>query len=132
MPRTSDDSGDDRMRRKNRHRSSSSSDRSRSRDRKKRHQDRNSERKRSVSRERGTDRWPKDGYRDLQRDNFRRDRHRDFQNRNSHLSEEFMAHRRSQREEICERGAPEVNLRYLHESNYELPMYCLVLKNLVK
>merc|ERR1712079_997339 len=51
----------------------------------------------------------KDGYRDLERDNNRRDRPRDFHNgRSGHLSEEFMANRRSQREEICERGAVEV------------------------
>lgn len=104
MARSSDDSSDERRRRRKR-RSSSSDERSRSRDRKKRYEN---GRKRSKSREKTTDVWPKDGYKELQRDNFRRDRHRDFHNRSSHLSEEFMANRRSQREEICERGAAEV------------------------
>ena len=38
------------------------------------------------------------------------------------MSEEFMAHRRSQREEICERGAPEVNLTELNifHQNYRI------------
>ena len=131
MGRRSSDESDDERRRKRRRRSSSSSERSRSRDidrhnRHHRNQDHRNERRRSRSRERPTDpdhrnerrrsrsrekpldRWPKDGYKELQRDNFRRDKQRDFQGRSNHLSEEFMAHRRSQREEICERGVPEV------------------------
>jgi len=113
----SNSSDRERDRRKKKHRKYSESDsssrsrsRSRSRDRSYRNHDqrRNKESKRSRSRE-NFERWPKDGYRELQKDNFRRDRNHGFHNRNDGaLGEEYMAHRRSQREEICERGAPEV------------------------
>ena len=113
---SSDDSSDERNRRKRRSSPSNERSRSRDRDRKKRYEDEGKrfydERFGSESREK-TERWPKDGYRELQKDNFRRDRHRDnFHDRSSHLSEEFMANRRSQREEICERGAAEVSNAY--------------------
>jgi len=111
MPRSSDDSSDDRRRKKRRSPPSYERSRSRDRDRKKRYEDEGKKfyDERFGSSSRDNERWPKDGYRDLERDNFRRDRSRDFHNgRSGHLSEEFMANRRSQREEICERGAVEV------------------------
>ena len=139
MPRSSDDSGDERRRK----RKSSPRERSRSRDRKNRHRD---ERKRSNSRERPTDRWPKDGYKELQRDNFHRDQNRDqhrdqhrnqhrdqrdFQGRSNHQSEEFMEHRRSQREEICERGVPEVRIYCANIQSLKLFIRALKFKNIL-
>ena len=58
------------------------------------------------------ERWPKDGYEALRKDNFQRRQgggnyHND-RRRNQGFGEEYMEHRRKQREEICERGAHEV------------------------
>ena len=115
MPRNRKTSSSDREvrrkhHRKSRRRSSSSSSRSRSR---------------SPAKSSKVERWPKDGYKELESDFSHSRNSRDFRDprdsrdsrggyrdrRNgggNQFGEEYLAHRRSQREEICERGAPEV------------------------
>ena len=146
----SDSSDDDRKRsrhRKKRRSVSSSSEnssspspdysRSRSKRSRSRSRDRNNRRKRSRSRSKDrktADRWPKDGYEELKRDNYQQQKqgssrnnfHGNNQNRGAAAGtgnrndrngggggsgtygDEYMEHRRKQREEICERGALEV------------------------
>ena len=99
-------------------RSRSKRSRSRSRDRHRRR------RSRSRSKDRKTDRWPKDGYEEMKRDNYQQKQsrnnyhgnnqsrgvagNRNDRNGSGTYGDEYMEHRRKQREEICERGAMEV------------------------
>ena len=112
MPRSDDSSDNDRHRSRRRRRSSSSDSSSESSNSSRDvSRSRSNNRRRSRSKEK-VERWPKDGYEALRKDNFQRRQgggnyHND-RRRNQGFGEEYMEHRRKQREEICERGAHEV------------------------